>query len=152
MRDIIDTVTSRIPPSWFLGAPEVTVDDDEILCIGRLAETTDPTEFRERSRTQRVEIAQAIERLYRRSVSWGVDVGDKRIIFTSQSTPVMTRLKMSERLVLDTLVHSGVARSRSDALQWCVKLVGQHEAEWLNELQGVLEDVRKVRSEGPTVP
>jgi hypothetical protein len=151
MQEIIDTITSKIPSEWFHGEPEVSIDDDEILYIGRLDPSTDPAHFREASRAQRVEIAQSVERLYRRSVSWGVDIGDNRLLFTSQSTPVMTRLRMNERRVLDTLVKGGVARSRSEALQWCVKLVGQHESEWLADLQNVLEGVRKVRSEGPTV-
>ena len=43
----------------------------------------------------------------------------------------MTRLRQPQRLVLDTLVDAGVARSRSDALAWCVRLVGQHEEDWL---------------------
>ena len=41
-------------------------------------------------------------------------------------SPVMTRLRQPERLVLDTLVDAGVARSRSDALAWAVRLVGEH--------------------------
>ena len=47
----------------------------------------------------------------------------------------MTRLRQPERIVLDTLVDSGVARSRSDALAWAVRLVGQHADEWLGELR-----------------
>ena len=47
----------------------------------------------------------------------------------------MTRLRQPERRVLDTLVEGGVARSRSDALAWCVRLVGQHEDSWLAELR-----------------
>ena len=43
----------------------------------------------------------------------------------------MTRLRQPQRMVLDTLVDAGVARSRSDALAWCVRLVGQHEDDWL---------------------
>ena len=37
----------------------------------------------------------------------------------------MTRLRQPERLVLDTLVAAGVARSRSEALAWSVRLVGK---------------------------
>ena len=64
--------------------------------------------------------------------------------------PVMTRLRQPERQVLDTLVESGVARSRSDALAWCVRLVGKHEADWMQDLRDALVHVQKVRAEGPT--
>ena len=37
--------------------------------------------------------------------------------------------------MLDTLVDAGVARSRAEALAWCVKLVGQHTDEWLGQLR-----------------
>jgi len=61
----------------------------------------------------------------------------------------MTRLRMPERKVLDTLVAAGVARSRADALAWCVRLVGQHEEGWINELRDALVRVKEVRAEGP---
>ena len=61
------------------------------------------------------------------------------------SVPVMTRLRMPERQVLDTLVDAGVARSRSHALAWCVRLVGDHEGEWIDELR----DAARARAEGP---
>jgi hypothetical protein len=51
--------------------------------------------------------------------------------------------------VLDTLVDAGVARSRSEALAWCVKLVGEHEDSWLADLREALRQVQQVRSEGP---
>ena len=70
-------------------------------------------------------------------------------MFTTISVPVMTRLRQSERLVLDTLVDAGVARSRSDALAWCVRLVGQHEDSWLADLREALRHVEEVRSAGP---
>ena len=37
--------------------------------------------------------------------------------------------------MLDTLVDAGVARSRSHALAWCVRLVGDHEGEWIDQLR-----------------
>jgi hypothetical protein len=52
--------------------------------------------------------------------------------------------------VLDTLVEAGVARSRSDALAWCVRLVAQHQGEWLTELDGAMAAVRAARANGPT--
>ena len=61
----------------------------------------------------------------------------------------MTRLRQPQRLVLDTLVDAGVARSRADALAWCVRLVGQHEEDWLVELRQAMTAVADVRSHGP---
>ena len=61
----------------------------------------------------------------------------------------MTRLTQADRQVLDLLVESGVARSRSDALAWCVRLVRSHESDWLSDLSEALEAVRNVRRTGP---
>ncbi len=79
-----------------------------------------------------------------------MECGDERVIFTNLSVPVMTRLRMQERGVLDTLVDASVARSRSDALAWCVRLVGQHQEEWIAQLREALVAVEKVRAEGPS--
>jgi hypothetical protein len=51
--------------------------------------------------------------------------------------------------VLDTLVDAGVARSRAEALAWCVKLVGQHQQEWIDALRTALNSVDEVRAAGP---
>jgi hypothetical protein len=61
----------------------------------------------------------------------------------------MTRLRMPERKVLDTLVEAGVARSRSHALAWCVRLVAERQDDWLRDLQEALTKVEEVRAEGP---
>jgi len=61
----------------------------------------------------------------------------------------MTRLRMNERRILDTLVDAGVARSRSEALAWCVRLVRDHEGDWIEQLRAALVQVEAVRSEGP---
>ncbi|MGH3478912.1 MAG: hypothetical protein ACRDQD_19010, partial [Nocardioidaceae bacterium] len=70
-------------------------------------------------------------------------------MFTTLAAPVMTRLRQPERRVLDTLVDSGVARSRSDALGWCVRLVSQHADDWLAELREAMTKVEEVRERGP---
>ena len=62
----------------------------------------------------------------------------------------MTRLQQPQRKVLDTLVEAGVARSRSDALAWCVRLVAQHEGDWLAELDTAMTSVREARAKGPS--
>ena len=105
--------------------------------------------FREETRDSRIEIAREAEHTFGRKVSWGVICDGRKVMFTTLSIPVMTRLRQSERRVLDTLVDAGVARSRSDALAWCVRLVGEHEDAWLSGLREALRHVEQVRAEGP---
>jgi hypothetical protein len=94
-------------------------------------------------------LADEAEHRFGRKVAWGAEVGETRQLFTTLSVPVMTRLRQPERQVLDTLVEAGVARSRSDALAWCVRLVGQHSSDWLTELRSSLEAVQRLREQGP---
>ena len=158
-------LSGRLPQDWFDGAPEVTVDREEITVVGRLAvpdlaEGASDAEraaarrgrvkgFREDTRDKRIEIARELEHRTGRKVAWGVEVADQRVLFTTLSVPVMTRLRQPERAVLDTLVEAGVAKSRSDALAWCVKLVGKHSDEWLTQLRSAMEEVQRVRESGP---
>jgi hypothetical protein len=186
--------TGRLPDEWFVGAPEVLVDREEITVIGQLASPgtaagADPAakttgagkaaakesaakgaegstaersaaeaeaaaagrsrRFREETRDARIEIAREAEHTFGRKVSWGVICDNHKVRFTTLSIPVMTRLRQSERRVLDTLVDAGVARSRSDALAWCARLVGEHEDSWLSDLREALRHVEQVRAEGP---
>src|SRR3954466_2562231 len=155
--------TGRLPDGWFTGAPELIVDRDEITVVGTLPEPEAGegdrsaaragriSRFREDTREQRMAIADAAQERYGRSVAWGAVCGDEREIFTNQSVPVMTRLRQPERLVLDTLVDAGVARSRSEALVWAVRLVGQHAEQWLTELREAMASVEEVRARGPEV-
>jgi hypothetical protein len=159
-------LASRMPGDWFDEAPEITLDREEISVIGALSVPAGPDasftaaeraamaashsrRFREETRQQRIEIAREAEHRFGRKVSWGVICDQKIVMFTTFSVPVMTRLRQPERLVLDTLVDAGVARSRSDALAWCVRLVGQHEDAWLADLRAALHQVEQVRSDGP---
>ncbi|MBB4917916.1 hypothetical protein ACFY19_33090 [Streptosporangium saharense] len=159
--------SGRLPEEWFDGRPEIVLDREEIAVVGRLAVPA-PVEgvseveraaaveggiqrFREETRERRVEIAREAEHRFRRKVSWGVAVGDETVMFTTLSVPVMTRLRQSERRVLDTLVAAGVARSRSDALAWCVRLVGTHTDTWLADLRDALQHVDRVRASGPDI-
>jgi hypothetical protein len=146
---IKDQLTQQIPSEWFTTPVEVEVDDDEILCVGTLPTGASVDAFRESTRDDRMRIAANAESLYRRKVSWGVRTDGATTLFTTLAVPAMTRLRFRERAVLDTLVDAGVARSRSDALAWCVKLVARHEADWLTELRDALVSVEKVRREGP---
>ena len=155
----------RIPAEWFTAAPEVNYDRDEIVVMGALAEpeATQGADdahraaavqgriegFREDTRHQRMRIADEAEARFGRKVAWGVRCGDAEELFTNLSVPVMTRLRLNERQVLDTLVDAGVARSRSHALAWCVRLVSDHEGDWITELRDALVHVERVRAEGP---
>ena len=155
----------RIPDDWFTGPIEVTVDREEILVVGALAEVkaakgaSDEEAaaardsridgFREDTRGTRMRIAEEAQRRFRRHVSWGVTLGGETELFTTAAVPVMTRLRMRERGVLDTLVDAGVARSRSEALAWCVRLVGDNEAAWIESLRGALAAVQEARKTGP---
>ncbi len=170
-RTSIDEVASwlagRLPDDWFAGSPTVTVDRDEILIVGRLAapelpeDADDParaaaeagriSRFREDTRDRRMEIAREAEHRFGRSVSWGARSGSTHALFTNLSVPVMTRLRQPERRVLDTLVDAGVARSRSDALAWCVKLVAANTDDWLDNLRSAMATVESVREQGPSV-
>lgn len=156
--------TGRLPGDWFVGAPEVTVDRDEIVVAGSLAPLAENGQdaaataaaeagriarFREDTREQRIEIARQAQFRYGREISWGASLGGTREYFTTASVPVMTRLRQPERQILDTLVDSGVARSRSDALVWAVRLAGEHTQEWLDELRSAMEEVNRVRDAGP---
>ncbi len=151
----------RLPEDWFTGPVDLVIDRDEITVVGTLAEPAagegDPAaaragriaRFREETRQQRMAVAAAAQERYGRSVAWGAACGDAREMFTSLSVPVMTRLRQRERLVLDTLVDAGVARSRSEALVWAVRLVGSHADEWLTELRAAMASVEEVRARGP---
>ncbi|HEX7248078.1 MAG TPA: hypothetical protein VF351_08270 [Actinomycetota bacterium] len=156
----------RLPDGWFTAPLEVTVDRDEILVMGTI-EAPDLAEegsqearasaissriggFREDTRARRMKIADEAQRRFGRTVSWGVTCADQRVPFTTLSVPAMTRLRQAERRVLDTLVDAGVARSRSHALAWCVRLVAERQDDWLSDLREALTTVEQVRAEGPT--
>jgi hypothetical protein len=143
----------RLPDAW--GTPEITVDRDEVTVVLTVeapegeGEQGRISRWREETREERIGIAQEAERRFDRKVSWGARAGDTRALFTHLAVPAMTRLKQPERMVLDTLVDAGVARSRAEALAWCVKLVGKNSDAWLADLRQAMEAVQKVREAGP---
>jgi len=162
----------RLPDEWFTGSPAVEVDREEVVVVGDLPDVELPegsdeagkgasdaaraqardariARFREETRPARIRIAEEAQHRFGRHVAWGARCGDREAVFTALSVPVMTRLRQPERQVLDTLVDAGVARSRSDALAWCVKLVGANQGEWITRLRESLVQVQKVRAEGP---
>jgi hypothetical protein len=156
-------LTGRLPSDWFAQSPQIRIDREEIFVIGRLAEPEVEGEeatraaaragrisrYREGTRDERIAIALEAEARYGRKVAWGVRCGTDEALFTHIAAPVMTRLRQPERQVLDTLVDAGVARSRADALAWCVRLVGEHADQWLGQLRTAMAEVDKLRSGGP---
>jgi hypothetical protein len=164
LAEIREWLLERLPGDWFTDSPDIEGDSEEIWVVGPVvlpgggdegaaagsaARAARVQRFREETREQRVRIAHEAERRFGRRVAWGVRVGDERTMFTARSLPVMTRLHLPERRVLDTLVEGGVARSRSEALAWCVKQVGKHQEDWIAELRQALVKVEELRGRGP---
>ncbi len=155
----------RLPGTWFSDRPSIAIDGDEIQVVGtlgppelsdgagqdevRVAEQARISGFREETRGVRIRIADEAQPAFRRTVSWGAVCGSSTALFTTAGVPVMTRLRMGDRRVLDTLIDAGVARSRSEALAWCVRLVAEHEGEWIQELRDAMSAVEEVRNKGP---
>jgi hypothetical protein len=162
---VVAWFAGRLPQDWLATPPVITVDDDEILVVVSLdavaldkdvspedqsvAETARVSGFREDTREQRMRVADEAQSTFGRFVSWGATSGETTVLFTTVSAPVMTRLRIGERQILDTLIDAGVARSRSEALAWCVRLVGRNEEEWINDIRTAFEQVEEVRTRGP---
>ena len=163
--EIAGWFAGRLPRGWSSGAPEVEVDRDEIYVIVTLG---DPAldagagpealkaaragaikRHREETRAARIAIADEAQKKFGRVVSWGARVGDARELFTHLGLPVMTRLRLPERQLLDALVDAGVARSRSHALAWCVRMVERNQGDWVKELKEAVKHVEAVRRSGP---
>ncbi|GAA3060554.1 hypothetical protein [Actinokineospora globicatena] len=164
--DVTAWFSGRLPDTWFTEKPVITVDREEILLVGTLpalaeefpdeaataaAESGRIARWREETREHRIEIARQAEHRYGRKVAWGARLGGTEELFTTLSVPVMTRLRQPERRTLDTLVDAGVARSRSDALAWAVRLVGKHAEEWLADLRTAMTTVEDLRTKGPNL-
>ena len=155
-------LAGNLDDGWFDAPPEVVRDREEILITGTLAAPTvgegdDQSianrariaAFRDDTRDQRIIIADRMQNAYGRKVSWAVRCGADHQAFTTVGVPVMTRLQFDERAVLDTLIAAGVAGSRSEALAWCVRLVGENQAEWIDRLRDAMDTVAEIRDEGP---
>ncbi len=166
MKDRIEAwLAGQLVDDWFIERPRVEIDRDEILVVGalpppslddatspdnrRLANRSRIERWREETRSQRVAIARQAEGAFDRTISWGARCGEVEELFTTLSVPAMTRLRMPERRVLDTLIDAGVARSRSEALAWCVRLVNDKQDDWLSDLREAIERVHAVRQQGP---
>jgi hypothetical protein len=153
---LVDWFTEALPEGWLTGPPAVHHDADEIIVTGDLgppgaglSHEQQIDAFREATREQRMAIADEAQATFRRTVSWGVVCGDHEVRFTTLNAPAMTRLRLEERLVLDTLIDAGIARSRSEALAWCVRLVGKHEDDWISSLRDAIDRVQEIRDQRP---
>lgn len=174
---VVGWFRARLPEEWSPTAAEITVDREEITVVLAVADPAVAEDdgadvvaearaarvaaFREDTRKRRMDLADQAGRRFGRTVSWGASVtaaqgqdeqdtgSAHRELWTHVAAPVMTRLRQPQRIVLDTLVEAGVARSRADALAWCVRLVGQHEGDWLGDLRSAMTGVREVRERGP---
>lgn len=158
---------ARLPDEWTATPPTVTIDRDEITVDVTIAPAPLPDDasdadraeafdgavarFREDTRERRMAIAREAEHRFERKVAWAVTIDGRTALFTHLAAPVMTRLRQPERLVLDTLVEANIARSRADAVAWCVRLVGRNADEWLTELRDALRSVDDIRNAGPDV-
>ena len=152
----------NIADDWFTEPVSIAFDRDEIMVTGQLPmpkldDQADATvaanermnSFRITTRDDRIAVAARAEAQFERKVSWAVTCGDQSMDYTVASVPVMTRLHMEERQLLDTLIDAGVARSRSEALAWAVRLVADNEAEWIAKLRTAMSEVEELRSQGP---
>jgi hypothetical protein len=153
----------QLPDDWFTEPVDVLVDRDEIIVTGTLAmpeqtpvgpdaaETAAASRisaWREKTRGHRMKVADLAQARWQRHVTWAARCGESEIRFTSAAVPVMTRLLFEDRQVLDTLIDAGVARSRSEAMAWCVKQVGQNRSEWIDKLRDAMTEVERIRNEG----
>jgi len=154
--------TGRLPKGWYVEAPELLIDRDEVLVIGRLEDVA-PTEgqdqaaarsgriqqYRAETREERIRIAAEARRKFGRHVSWAVRIGESSELFTHLAVPIMTRLRIRERVVLDQLVKAHVVQNRSQALAWCVRLVADRQSEWLADLAEAMRRVESVAEKAP---
>ncbi|HEY6959426.1 MAG TPA: hypothetical protein VI814_11430 [Candidatus Limnocylindria bacterium] len=163
--EIAGWFAGRLPKDWFTGTPDVRADREEMWIVGTLPDVELGTgaskesiaaaragrikQFREATREQRIAIAEEARQRFGRMVSWGVRIGETEEMFTHLALPVMTRLRLPERELLDILINSGVARNRAHALAWCVRLVERNQKDWLQELREAIAKVGQVRQQGP---
>ena len=133
---------------------EASISDGELLIIGSMAVEGESAEeeiinriqqHREESRSQRMALARELEQLTGLAVAWGVRCGLVTSYFSSRRVPVMTRLGREEREVLDTLIRGGIARNRSQAVNWAIQAFARGRRDWLRQLREALNNLREVQ-------
>ncbi len=154
-------LAARLPAALMAAQPDIQVYPDEVVLMLHLSDATLPassgeqqrnaeldfiSQQRENSRPMRMKLARQLQKRLGKTVSWGMQVGESSVLFTTRTTPVMTRLGRAEREVLDTLVAAGVAETRSSALAYTVRTFAFEHADWLAEVREAIEQVEQVRS------
>lgn len=158
--DLPSWLQERLPAELCAAPPDVAVYDDEIVITLTAAEAPDAgaggaersgaeraaiARLREASRPLRMKLAREIQRTAGLPVAWALRVGASEMLFTSRTAPVMTRLDRREREVLDTLVATGIAETRSAALAYVVRAFAAEHAAWMEEARQALRGVEAVR-------
>ena len=166
--EITGWVSGALPPDLYQGPPSIDVDVDEILVVGDVgapevpegldaqgttaAEQARIARFREETRDRRIAVARQAEARYGRPISWGATAGATTERFTSVHARIATRLGLDHRKVLDRLVAAGIAKSRGQALAWCVDLVQKNEEAWLTRLKEALDTLGQTAADSPNRP
>jgi hypothetical protein len=146
---VADWFAGRLPAEWSSGPATIDIDREEIIVVIPQAGDGPGSDFRGATRDQRIALALQAEETFARKVSWGVLRNGVQRLFTTVRAPVTAELAMPERRVLDTLTESGVVANRGDAVAWCIRLVGQHEGDWLRDLHDAAAS-SATRAEQPT--
>lgn len=140
----------RLPAAWLSRPAEIELDREEVLVVLPLAAASDPATFRDATRDTRIELARQAENRFGVKVSWGTVKGGDRHLFTTLRSALTVPVAMPERRVLDALVAAGVATNRSEAVAWCIRLVGRHESDWLRDLRDAVAAAPAGRREIPS--
>lgn len=156
--EIRQWVERQLPPELAAAPPEVRLYADELVLMLQIAPPAEPGDDppgaaaaliarrREETRALRMQLAGELERRLGLPVAWGMRAGPAESLFTSRTTPVMTRLGRAEREVLDTLVAAGVADTRSSALAYIVRAFAAEHQIWIAEVRQAIAEVDRVRS------
>lgn len=139
----------RLPAEWLCGPAQIEVDREEAVVVLPLAERYDSGEFRDATRGKRIQLAQQAEEAFGLKISWGTTKDGRRRLFTTVRTAVAVPLAMRERQILDGLVAAGVAADRTEAVAWCIRLVGHHESDWLRDLRDAVAAAPPGRRDRP---
>jgi hypothetical protein len=161
-KELQQWIGERLPDGIAAAPPEITFYDDEIVIVVPLAEDATGADAeseerraaayrliaqrREETRSLRIKLARELQARLGRPVAWGMRAGSSEALFTTRSTPVMTRLGRAEREVLDTLVAAGVADTRSSALAYAVRAFAAEHTDWLAEVREAIAQVDQVRA------
>lgn len=150
----------RLPAALMAAPPEIAPYDDELVVMLTLAaelpeggearrEAAEQTitRLREETRTLRMRLARELQSRSGLPVAWGMRLAEFEVLFTTRSAPVMTRLGRAERDVLDLLVASGIADTRSAALSYIVRVFAHEHADWLAEARHAVLQIARVREQ-----